>query len=334
MTGLFAVCRRLPALVVAAGLLAGCTSAGWPWQSASPTTGASVSPSPSAAPSPSATPPSSATPRSTAPITYATGATDLVIRAASGGGLLPLEMRVTEMPDLSLFGDGSAIRVAAQGWGPDEPLLPKLVVATVTPEGMARILAAARDVGLLGSDRHYEMRDVYDLWTTWFLVVADGQTHQVSAYALGFSEEDRFAPAEDLPARHALADFFGRIHGLRDWLGADTVSADEPYVPRRLRVFLTPDLERPAPGGSSVPVTPAPGQDVRAWPLATAPGSFGALAGASWAPWRCGVLETAEAAPFAFGTATNATRWAQGGVLYRLAIRPLLPDEEGCPDLG
>ncbi len=317
MSGPFRVRRRarLLSLVLVLGLLAGCTPGLWPWASHG-------SPSPTA------------TPVSTAPIAYATGATDLVLRASSGGGLVPEQIRVTEMPDVSLFGDGSAVRVASQSWAASEPLLPALVVATVTPAGIARILAEARDAGLLGADRRYEMPDVYDLWTTWFVVVADGQTHQVAAYALGFSEEDRFAPAEDLAARHAMGTFFGRIVGLRDWLGEEVVGAESAYAPERFRVFVVPDVDQPVGGASPVPVTAAPGQDVRGWPWSSPPEAFGVVAGRHWPTWRCAVLGAADAAPFGFATATNGTRWRAGDVLYQLVVRPLLPDEAGCPDLG
>ncbi len=47
--------------------------------------------------------------------------------------------------------------------------------------------------------------------------------------------------------------------------------------------------------------------------------------------WRCGLLDSAGAERLGIGTATLDTRWRAGDVLYQVVVRPLLPDEAGCP---
>ena len=266
------------------------------------------------------------------PITYATGSADVVLRVQSGGGLLPMEMRLAEMPTISVFGDGRVIRVGEAGSGPTDPLVPGLVESRLTPEGMTLVLAAAGDAGLLGPDRRYDLKDVYDLWTVTFTLTANGTTHTTWAYALGFPDEARFAPPDEMPARQALGDFFGRLKDLRGWLGAERVGPETAHQPARMRVYVAPVVAWPTTvGATPAPATPRAGQEVRAWPLDVAPEVFGALVDERQGAWRCGLLESAAADHLGVGSATNDTRWQVGDRLYRVVVRPLLPDEAGCP---
>ena len=312
---------RAIALLVACLVLAGCASG------ASPSAG-------SLAPTTAPSTVSSSTPGSGA-IAYATGPTDLVVRASSGGGLLPPRMRLTQMPDVSIYGNGHIVQVGAHGSAPADPLLPGLAESRISSDGLVRILGAARDAGLLGEDRRYELPDVYDLWSVTFTVTADGRTHSTWVYALGFSDELRFAPPADHAARKVLGALYGQLLDLRAWLGPDLVGEATPYTPAALRMYLAPVVEQALPGQPTPPpVTPRPGQDVRAWPLGSPPGAFGVAAGKHWNGWRCAVLTWDAAAPFGLATATHDTRWRAGDQLYELVIRPLLPEESGCPDLG
>jgi hypothetical protein len=154
-------------------------------------------------PTPMATGPS-ATPAETGPISHATGPTDLVLQATSGGGLLPQELRLAEMPNVSIYGDGRVVMLGLHGGGPGDPLLPELTETRLTADGMARILQAAREAGVLGPDRRFDLPDVYDLWTVWFTATTDGKPHRVSAYALGFEDEARLAPPDEMEARYQV----------------------------------------------------------------------------------------------------------------------------------
>lgn len=281
---------------------------------------------------PGGTPGPSATPLDSGPISYSTGPTDLVLQLSSGGGLLPQSMRLAEMPDLSIYGDGRVIRLGSHGSGSADPLLPQLIETRVTADGMARILGAAREAGTLGPDRHYDLPDTYDLWTVKFTVTADGRTHRVSAFALGFKDEERLAPPGEMEARRNLNTFNKRLLDLRAWLPAGTVGTDAAYEPSGARVFMTRlvDWSTAVGGATAAPASPRAGQEIRAWPFTSLPESFGTAVDRQGL-WYCAVVEQGEATALGLDTATWDTRWRAAGHLYQVVARPLLPDESGCP---
>jgi len=276
------------------------------------------------------TPSPQSTPVDTGPISYETGPTDLVIQASSGGGLLPESMRLAEMPDVSIYGDGRVIKLGRHGSGPGDPLLPELVETRVSADGMARILAAAREAGALGEDRRYDLPNTYDLWTVQFTVTADGKTHRVSAFGLGFSEESRLAPPGEMEARRRLDEFYGRLVDLRAWLPAGVVGADSAYEPAQTRVFMTRLVDwSSATGGSTpAPVSPRVDQEVRDWPFVQPPESFGTAVDAR-RDWYCAVLDATT--PLGLESATWDTRWRSTADLYQIVAQPVLPGEPGCP---
>lgn len=243
-----------------------------------------------------------------------------------------MEMRLTEIPDLSIYGDGTVVVVRGSGYETSDPIAPVITMAALTPEAIQRLLGAADDAGLLGRDRRYGLENVYDLWTTSFTVTVAGIRHQTWAYALGFEDENRLAPRDEIEPRARMLDFYGRIGDLRGWLGADAVTTDRPYAAAGTRVFIGPedawDIARETPSPASAAT---PGPDVRPWPLDTAPEQFGAPVGEHWIGWRCAVLDAKGIAQLGVDTFTNAMRWEVKGVRYRPLLRPLLPDESGCP---
>ena len=281
-----------------------------------------------ATPSPQSTPES--TPVDTGPISYETGPTDLVIQASSGGGLLPESMRRAEMPNVSIYGDGRVVKLGRHGSGPEDPLLPELVETRVSADGMARILAAAREAGALGEDRRYDLPNTYDLWTVRFTVTANGKTHRVSAFGLGFDEESRLAPPGEMEARKHLDEFYGRLVDLRAWLPAGIVGADSAYEPAQTRVFMTRLVDWSGVGGGSTPAPASPrvDQEVRDWPFPQPPELFGTAADAR-RDWYCAVLD--ETAPLGLESATWDTRWRSKADLYQIVAQPILPGEPGCP---
>ena len=279
------------------------------------------------------TPSPQATPLDTGPIPYATGPTDLVIQASSGGGLLPQSMRLAEMPDVSIYGDGRVIKLGRHDAAPGSPLLPGLVETRVSADGMARILAAAREAGVLGEDRRYDLPGTYDLWTVSFTVTAGGKTHRVSAFGLGFSDESRLAPAGEMEARKRLDAFYGRLLDLRAWLPAGVVGPDSAYKPAETRVFMTRLVDWSSAGENSTPAPASPraDQEVRDWPFAQPPESFGAAAD-SGGDWYCAVLT--DTTRLGLESATWDTRWRAAAYLYQVVAQPVLPGEPGCQTTG
>jgi hypothetical protein len=282
------------------------------------------------------TPGPSATPADTRPIAYATSPTDLVLQATAGGGLLPQSVRFAEMPNVSIYGDGRVVTLGSSGGGPEDPLLPELIETRVTADGMTRILRAAREAGILGPgpDRRYDLPDVYDLWTVWFTATADGKTHRIAAYALGFEEEARLAPPGEMEARKKLDALYGQLVDLRAWLPAGAVGPDSAYKPVETRVLVTPllDWSTAVEGATAAPASPRADQEVRDWPLVDPPESFGSpLDTHGGEPWSCKILGPDEVTALGLDTATKDTRWRAEGNLYQVVARPLLPDESDCP---
>jgi hypothetical protein len=276
-----------------------------------------------------------ATPADTSPISYATGPTDLVIRASSGGGLLPESMRLAEIPEISIYGDGSVVRLGSHSSGARDPLLPQLIETRVTADGMARILRAAREAGVLGPDRRYDLADTYDLPTVEFTVTAGGKTHRVSAFGLGFKDEEQVAPPGEMEARRSLSKFYDQLLNPRAWLPADTIRTDSAYLPAGTRVYMTRlvDWSTPVTNATAAPASAAPGQEVRPWPFTDLPESFGTPVGTGQS-WYCAVVGPDESGALGLEGATWNTRWQAAGYLYQVVARPLLPDESGCSSVS
>jgi hypothetical protein len=259
-------------------------------------------------------------------IDHPTGADELVLRMEVGGGFVPVEYNLRTVPGVSLFGDGRLVTTGPVIEIYPGPAMPNLQVAQLTEEGVQAILAEAQKAGLLGEDATYDYPCVADLPTTTFTVVAEGQTHTVSAYALGFEAGTTGATgpcgdaAIDAEARAKLLAFSTELGDLRGWLPEGSIGDDMPYTPTELRVYVrpyvgNPDLE----------------QQPTEWPLSTPLASFGA-ADKNLDETRCGVVSGADLEtllPLA-NAANELTPWKSDGKDYALIFRPLLPDEHGC----
>ena len=81
--------------------------------------------------------------------------------------------------------------------------------------------------------------------------------------------------------------------------------------------------------GTAAPASLRAGQEVRPWPFASLPESFGTPVGTGQ-PWYCAVVGQDELAALGLDSATWDTRWQAAGNLYQVVARPLLPSESGC----
>ncbi len=279
---------------------------------------------------PSATPgggtqPPGATP-SVEAITHPTGADDLVLRVEIGGGLVPPGRILSELPVVSIYGDGRVITQGPMIEIYPGPALPNLRVSRISEAGLQEVLAAAADAGLLGNDAHYDYPGIADAPTTIFTVNAGGTTSRVSAYALGIGEDPSMIPPEEAAARADLADFESKLGDLAGWLGADVASADQPYDFTAIRIYS----QRATPVGREPEASPRFAE----WPLATPLATFGEPFRAGAEPtMRCGVVRGDDLATLrpALQAADQLTYWQSGGETWSLILRPLLPDETGCP---
>jgi len=257
-------------------------------------------------------------------IAHPTGANDLVLRVETGGGFVPVEYALRAVPGVSIYGDG---RMIVQGPVIEiypGPALPNLQVSALTEDALQAILAEARAAGLLGGDATYDYPCVADLPTTTFTVTADGTTHTVSAYALGFADgvtgSTGSCEGVDAAARERLTAFSAKLTDLASWLPPGSVGSEEPYLPSEMRIFV-----------AGYRGDPSLRQEPVAWPLEGDLAGFGEP-DADLHDLRCGVLSGTDLAavlPLA-QQANELTPWTSGGERYALTFRPLLPDEHGC----
>ncbi len=253
------------------------------------------------------------------------GSEELVLRIDTGGGLAGPDQNALSIPQVSVYADGRVISQGAQIDIYPGPALPPLHLARLSPAGLERVLDAAAEAGLTAGDRHLPMRGIADAHTTTFTVITEGETHVVAAEALGLEagHEDQL-DATELQARRAMVDFQGALSYLSPSLGTDVLAEGLPYEFDELRIFTRPGLP---------PDEPDLAQPDLEWPLAEPLMSFGE-------PFpmgedaRCGTVsgdDLQTLLPLVM-SANQLTRWESDGELYELLLRPLLPDESGCPE--
>lgn len=275
------------------------------------------SPGPSQGPSQGGSPEPASSPTSDA-IDHPTGATDVILRLAEGGGFVPMEFAASQAPVFTLFGNGVVV-------------FQQSIVAFPPPDGQGvvrgvpwrtakldetqiqELLAFALGQGGLAIARaDYRNDTVADASTSTFTVRAGGLDKTVAVYAL-FEEAQ---PGPDGPARKA---FFQLAQRLRDFDRAGAIPSDA-YQPERYRGVL---IET---GG---------GGQALAWPWPNLkPADFvaGAGDGTSGTTFPHRTLTAQEVAGLGLGEVPGG---AQGmllkgpdGKVYSFILRPLLADEK------
>lgn len=249
----------------------------------------------------------------------ATGSDQLVLRITSGGGLVPMNVLLTQTPWFALYGDG---RIVVRGPATESypgPLLPNLRQIQVTPAEIQKILAAADQAGLLGPDASFNATDIFDASSTSFTTIVDGKTHSIGAYALGY--EGATMDAAMIEARKRLSGFEDKAGDMPTFLGRE-VSDAGAYDATSMRLFTSPfDSSDPA----------SLTHQVVAWPLSVDPGTAGEAAKVPQT--RCLVVTGSDLEAFltVARKANTLTIWTYGAGRYSVFVRPLYPDETGCP---
>jgi hypothetical protein len=256
-------------------------------------------------------------------ISYHTGATQVVLRIERGGGFVPIEYSLTDMPMFSLFGDGLVVIPGAQIEIYPGPALPAMSQMRLTPEAIQLLLQKAVDAGL-DVDRDYTdlgSIGIADAPTTTFTLTIDGQVHTTNVYALGMldtapdgMDPDEFQARQDLLA---LQDYAMDL----SWLPEGTVSDEGMFEPSGLRVFVGD--YRPDDALVEPPID---------WPLTPALSAFGDPVQNGPEGMRCGAVTGDDAAVLVplVNQANQLTPWVSDGTRFGLLLRPLLPDETGC----
>ncbi|MEX2587312.1 MAG: hypothetical protein WD602_04880 [Actinomycetota bacterium] len=248
---------------------------------------------------------------------------ELVVRVTVGGGFVPAEYNLTELPMFSLYGDGTIIAPGPQIAIFPAPALPNLQSRRIAEEGIQSILKGALEAGLQGPDRKLTNDRITDAPTTEFTVITEGRTHTASAYALGVDagpeEDDGDREPED---RRALRQFLEELTSLDQWLPNDQISGEMPFEPEGLRIFTKQSVSEQLEPGLEQPELD--------WPVSADLAEFGEPYGSIG--YRCGVVEGQDLQRIldAAQRANQLTPWVSGGQTFRVLFRPLLPDETGC----
>ncbi|MEP7113414.1 MAG: hypothetical protein ABI862_09130 [Ilumatobacteraceae bacterium] len=241
-------------------------------------------------------------------IEHPIGADDVVLKMSYEGGFVPAGYAFVNTPTLLVSGDG---RVYTQGVVPaifPGPLLPTVLVRTITEEGIQSLLAVAQGAGLLATPADYSGGDgIADAPNTVVTLNAAGGSFVHSAYALGIDNPES-------PARAKLLEVATAFGDIDKAAGAANLGVDEPFVPTAYR-FQARVVDPSEITGQD----PAP--SVVDWPAT----SSMSLAGAT----TCARLE-AGAVGSLFSNAKQNTYFKDGEVVYQLAVAGVLPGDPDC----
>ena len=242
----------------------------------------------------------------------------LVAQVARTGGFLPVGAAFSSLPGVSVYADGRVITQGAQIEVYPQPALPSVHVGELDRAQVQRLV----DDGLavVEPDEDYGQPPVADAPTTVVVVGAGEQREVASALALDettgeLAPSDVGITPEQQQARQALSEYVDRLR-----TAATQVPAERYEAPAMAVLAM--------PYGELAPVNDAPPQQLD-WPGP-------ALAdGEPSGPGSCVVVtgEQLAAVRSAAAEASQETAWRDGGQVWRLAFRPLLPHEQSCDDV-
>lgn len=236
----------------------------------------------------------------------------VLIRIEDVGGFTIAGYDLVRVPAFVLYADGRLFQLGAQIAIYPAPLLPPLLVGTLTEEQIHEVLAAAAEAGLAGgTDTTYGPGLVADapdaLFTVWS---PDGVTRtQFGAFGI----EQEFPDPAEAQARADAQAFLDSMVML-------PVADAAPYVPTALRLLVIPypDLGE------------EPGQEPVAWPGTTSLATGGTVLFPDYPESGSCVLITGDEAATvwpALADANELTPFVSDGAEYRIVVRPLLPGE-------
>jgi hypothetical protein len=243
---------------------------------------------------------------------------DLVLRVELVHGFMR-EYFLTQLPILSVYGDGRAINEGPQIATHPGPALPNIVVFTISAAGVHALANRALDHNV-GRKIDYGHPNIYDAPGTRITVLTDSGPLVTDVYALGYDEpNDGLTDAQRL-ARRNLQALVDDLKDLPKTLGSE-LGDQQPYQPKAIA----------AVSHESTASNP-PDQTERAWPGPPLPGEpIGMATGFS-----CLSVTGADATAVvsAAATANELTPWTSAGQRWLVGFRPLLPDESSCADLS
>jgi hypothetical protein len=270
--------------------------------------------------------PATATPSPTEPVLPSPSSAAGVVIHASWTQALPPRALFGNLPVLVVTADG---RVLTQGPVREiypGPLVAPFVERPISPNGVAALLQAAKDAGLLGPATDFTGGAMpMGAAAVRLQIVVDGVTHDFvgDANAAVPCPPTQACPEAVPGTPAAFARFWYRLLDMAGWLESE-LGPEQPYAPASYAVIVGPP---PEPWEGATPVV---------WPVADPPlGAFGAPVRGEPGT-RCGIaagdLAAALRAPFAGATQlTPFVATATASATRGLTVRALLPgDEDPC----
>lgn len=248
------------------------------------------------------------------------------------GGLWLRATMTQAIPPIGRFGWLPAVAITADGVVVTQgavpaifpgPLMPPLSGRSISAQGYGRIVAAARDLGLLTGQSDFTggAKPGQALGRI-ELVAGDGVVLLVGDP--GRVMQCITTPCDPAPGSpEAFGAFWQRISDL-SWLGSD-VGREAPYRPQAYAILVGP-----APDPQGFPQGPAD------WPLAAPLATLGDPVGDG--VHRCVTIRGEDAATLRppLEAANQITPWTQDpstSATFGLTVRPLLPGEDVCREL-
>jgi hypothetical protein len=240
---------------------------------------------------------------------------ELVLRVSTYGGFISLDYQLTELPIISVYGNGTVITAGPAPAIYPGPAVPAVTVRQISGDDVSRLVDLAVAAGVGGDDDGSPLAE--DAGYTRFILRTDAGLRVSDVYALGASTG--VAPPQ-LAARTKLSTLLHQLTDLSGTLGVNPPS--QPYRPTALAALAS------AWAPPSVPAPPPV-----AWPAAALPGPD--EEGGTKLPAHCLIVTGADATAVlaAASRANSVTPWTSAGSRWTVALRPLLPDETSCLSL-
>jgi hypothetical protein len=245
-----------------------------------------------------------------------TGGDEVVIRVEQLGGFVTPEMLFARTPSVTVYGDGTVLVPGAHIEIYPGPAYVPLQRGTLSGRDVDDLLALAEELELRGEPVDAGTPPVADAPAT-RITIDDGDRVTVhEAEALGFHEGVDALTDDQLDARERLERFVDEVSGRA------TEVADTEHVPDTF-VLRAEEADPSAVAGDDGPAD-EPGPRVTPWPVADVD-----LSAARTCLEAEG--EQAEEVRSVMTDADQLTFFTQDDRTWRVAVRPVLPDEDGCP---
>ncbi|WP_327006224.1 hypothetical protein OHA72_02370 [Dactylosporangium sp. NBC_01737] len=250
------------------------------------------------------------------------GPDDLVVRVDVSGGLVPVAMTVTEVPALSVYGDG---RVVTNGPVIEifpGPALPNVQVQQISTADVAKLADRAVDAGV-GKQADFGMPNVADAPTTHVMVRTAAGEQVTDVPALGIGEES--LNNSQRAARQRIQRLVEALTDLPSTLGKGAVSESKAFPAAGVAAVAVQWAEMGGDQGMQ-PQAPV------AWPGPALPGE--AFADRPSVHCVSATGEQGKQILAAAGKANSRTPWLSAGSSWQVTFRPFLPGESTCADLA